>query len=226
MKTLVCVAWITLTCLVAPTAISAQASSGLAFSAPGRVEIRVGSAIPPDKGSDGGGESIIGGLFAVPLGTSGLRRVFNAQLAADYAELGRTIFVDPEFGRAASTDQLILLTPRLGIAVVRTSRFVADAHVGGGWLITNTTFALESTPDTPIVNPQGIVAPGGDDFENVCDLTFFSNRCGNSYEGVFTVGAGFRVLRKPDGHLFFGVDYGWYSIHRHQIVGTIGMMWQ
>ncbi|HVH29593.1 MAG TPA: hypothetical protein VM818_22750 [Vicinamibacterales bacterium] len=227
MKTLVCVAFVTLTCFVSPTTILAQASSASAFLSPWRVEFRVGSAIPPDTGPDGGGNAIGGGLIAIPLGKSGPWRLFSAQFAADNAELGRTIFVDPVFGRAASTEQLILLTPRLGITAMRTSRFIVDTYIGGGWLITNTSFALESTPDTNAgVNPAFPAGGGGDDFENVCDLTLFTDRCGNIYEGVFTVGLGFRVRRKPDGHLFLGADYGWYSIDRHQIVGTVGFLWQ
>lgn len=185
---------------------------------PIRMEIRIGSAIPPDKGPGGDTTGLFGGLIAFPLGRMFLGGRSSVQFAADYSEFERTLFTDPTLGQAAASDYQWLLTPRFGFTTFRTPRFVTDVHVGPSIRIERTTFALASTPDAS--------DDGGDHYENVCDLVIAADRCRSSYKGLFTLGAGFRLLRKPGGILFFGAEYGWNSSNRHQIVGTIGSMLQ
>jgi hypothetical protein len=184
--------------------------------APFRIEIRLGSAIPPDRGPSGDASGLFGGLFAIPLGRTFLGGRSSVQFAADYTEFNRTLFVDPQLGQAAATELQFLLAPRFGITTFRTPRFVTDVHAGAAIRVERTTFALASTPDTDTTM--------GDEYENVCDLVIAADRCRNSYEGLFTLGAGFRLLRKVGGVLFFGAEYGWTSNNRHQIVGTVGTM--
>ena len=194
---------------------------------PFRMEIRAGSAIPPDKGPSGDASGLFGGLIAVPLGRAFLGGRSTVDFAADYAEFNRTQFIDPQLGPAAETELQFLLTPRFGITTFRSPRFITDVHVGGTIQIERTTFALASTPDTTVPsNGSFSGSAGGDEYENVCDLVITADRCRNSYKGLFSLGAGFRLLRKPGGILFFGAEYGWNSSNRHQIVGTIGSMLQ
>ncbi len=210
--------------VVGSTAVFAQDADGPATSppAPFRLELRIGSRVPPDTGPDETGSVVLGGLIGIPLGDHSLRRRLSVQVAIDFVELQSQTFEDPTFGLARHWNYLITVAPRLAVALVETPRLRLDVHGGVALAINRTTFGLETTPDVTVV-PGGVVS-SGDHFENVCDLTFFSSRCRNTYDGLASMGGGARILRTPGGKLFFGGDYAWHSNGKHLIVGTIGWL--
>jgi opacity protein-like surface antigen len=59
------------------------------------------------------------------------------------------------------------------------------------------------------------------DFENVCGLTAFQDRCEDRWRTTLGIGAGARWHVRPS--FYVGVDYTWLSYGRHVLVGTVGL---
>jgi hypothetical protein len=189
---------------------------------PFRLELRIGSRVPADRGPDGSAAVGVGILASVPLG--GRLRALAIQLAADFVDLEDRIYEDPVFGLARDQSSLAILNPRLGLTIADSARFGVDLHVGPAVLISRTAFALERTPDSGAYDPLTRVwTPAvGEYFQSVCELTFFAPRCTSSGSVAGAIGVGARMLRVRRGALFVGADYSWHTNGRHLIVGTVG----
>ena len=152
--------------------------------------------------------------------TKHLDRRLNLQFVLDYAPLGSTEYIDPELGtRVKREGHWITLTPAIAFDVVKTPGFFADVHAGPSIVDEYRSFLLErSNPSCSYTPGLGTWCEG--DFENVCSLTAYQDRCEDRVRTVLGLGAGARWKVLPT--LYVGVDYTWLSHGRHVLVGTIG----
>jgi hypothetical protein len=152
--------------------------------------------------------------------TSQLDRRLNLQFAFDYAPLGSSEYIDPELGsRVKREGHWYALTPAIAFDVVKTPRFFVDIHAGPSIVGEYRTFLLErSNPSCSYTPGLGTTCEG--DFENVCGLSAFQNRCDDRWRTVMAVGAGARWYVRPSWYV--GVDYTWLSCGQHVLAGTVG----
>jgi hypothetical protein len=177
---------------------------------PLEVDVRVGTITPLE--AEIGPVSVGARLAAYPWRGNAASR-FSVQFVGDYVYVADEEIFDPELRSGTKfTDHFFTLSPAIGVDLVRTSRVNLEVRVGGTVLGERTTFSLEGDIDNDF-----------EQFENVCGLTAFRDRCDSEYDFSTHLAVGFRVLRKPGSPLFFGVDYTWLTLGQHQVVGTIGV---
>ena len=169
---------------------------------------------PADDDRPSTTQAAVGGRLAWYLGAGALGRRTKLQVTGQYAEIGSVEYLDVTLGSLARTEgHWFALTPALGVDLIRTSRITVDAHAGPSLVSETTTFLLERAHH----DEEG-------DFENVCDLSAFENRCSDRYRGVAALGVGAKAIVRRGGSWYLGVDYTWLSHDRHVFVGTIGWL--
>lgn len=169
---------------------------------------------PADEDRPSTTQAAVGGCLAWHFGAGALGRRAKLQVTGQYAEIGSFDYLDVTLGSLVRTEgHWFVLTPALGVDLVRTSRFTVDAHAGPSLVSEMTTFLLERAHR----DEEG-------DFENVCDLSAFENRCSDRYRGVAALGVGAKAIVRRGGSWYLGVDYTWLSHDRHVFVGTIGWL--
>jgi hypothetical protein len=169
---------------------------------------------PADEDRPSTTRAAVGGRLAwYFVGDGALGGRVKLQVTSQYAESGSFDDFDRTLDRLVRTEgHWLVLTPALGIDLVRTSRFTVDAHAGPTLVGEMTTFLLERSHRSD----------DEDDFKNVCDLSDFEHRCSDRYRGVAALGVGARTLLRRGSSWYLGVDYTWLSHDRHVFVATIG----
>jgi hypothetical protein len=156
-----------------------------------------------------------GGRLALYFSDHGPAGRLKFQITGQYADLGSFNYFDVALrSRARTEGHWFAVTPALGIDLLRMGRLTVDAHAGPSLVGEMTTFLLERTHRDE----------NGNEFENVCDLSAFENRCPDSFQGVAALGISGRGVIRQGGSWYLGLDYTWLSHGRHVVVGTIG--WQ
>jgi hypothetical protein len=211
--------------LVVPPAAAAQSNlqsntTNAVGGAPFLVELRVGALWPhapvivdfEDLDTSTTRPSA-GGRLNLYFGSGRFERRLSFQIAVDWAELGASEFVDERLGSGARAEgHWVSVVPALGVDLVRTPRLSADARIGPAILVDLTTFLLQRhDPDFD-----------ESDFENVCDLVAFKDRCNERVRGGGAVGVGARFIVKPSWKLFVGFDYTRFTTGRNVLVATVG----
>jgi hypothetical protein len=184
------------------------------------MELRVGALWPrspvivePDDDDPSTTRPAVGGRLGLYFGNGTLERRLSLQIAVDWAELGSIEFVDEALGSGARTEgHWFAVVPALGIDVVRRPRMSLDVRAGPAILVDLTTFLLQRhDPDFD-----------ESDFDNVCDLVAFKDRCSERIRAGGAVGFGARYVVKPSWKLFVGFDYTRFTVGRNVLVATVG----
>ena len=154
-----------------------------------------------------------GGRLSWYFGKGRFDRRLSAQISADWAELGAAEFVDDLVGSGARTEgHAFVVTPALGLDLLRTRRMTLDARVGPAILVDVTTYLLERfDPDFD-----------ESEFDNVCDLVVFNDRCSDRTRFGGALGFGARWIVKPSWQLFAGFDYTRLTTGGNVLVATVG----
>jgi hypothetical protein len=190
-------------------------------------ELRLGALWPQpplvldrDNGNPSTSSFAAGGRFgynfAEPLGGR-----LGLHLIGDYAALGSMEYREAELGLVQREGHWFVFTPSISIDVVKTSRIVASARAGPSVVGELTTFLLERSD--PSCSYSGGVYSCEGEFDNVCDLTAFEDRCAEHYRAALSLGGGVRWYPHRAWPLYFGVDYTWLSPDQNVLVGTIGL---
>ena len=202
-----------------PTSTS---NAGAAF------ELRLGALWPQpplildrDDGNPSTTSFAIGGRFgynfADPLGGR-----LGLHLIGDYARLGSTEYAEAELGLVRREGHWFAFTPAVSMDLLKTSRLVASARAGPSVVGELTTFLLERSDPSCTYYSPGVYSCEGE-FDNVCDLTAFEDRCGEHYRTALSLGGGMRWYPHRTWPLYFGIDYTWLSPDQNVLVGTIGL---
>ena len=154
--------------------------------------------------------------FAEPLGGR-----LGLHLVGDYAELGSAEYVEAGLGLVRREGHWFVFTPAVSVDLLKTSRIVASARAGPSVIGELTTFLLERS-DPSCTYSGGVYSCEGD-FDNVCDLTAFEDRCAEHYRAALALGGGIRWHPHRTWPLYFGIDYTWLSPDQNVLVGTIGL---
>lgn len=139
-----------------------------------------------------------------------LARRFSIQISGDVAGLEDERFHDPVLGDAETYRYVFIVSPAVAFDVIQSPRSLVAVWVGGSVIGDETTFSLRRADS--------------DEYQSVCDLAAFEQRCPSDYDGALHAGVGLRLLRSRNGHLTFGTAYTWDSGGRHRLAGTIGWM--
>jgi hypothetical protein len=155
-----------------------------------------------------------GGRLSLYFGSGRLERRLSVQIAVDWANLGSVEFFDSAvpFSRGSAEGHWFSIVPAFGIDVVRTRRLSMDVRAGPAILVDLTTFLLQR--DIPDFD-EG-------DFDNVCDLAAFNDRCSERVRGGAAASIGARWIVKPSWKLFAGIDYTRLTTGQNVLVATVG----
>jgi hypothetical protein len=155
--------------------------------------------------------------FAEPLGGR-----LGLHLIGDYAALGSAEYREAAPGLVRREGHWFVFTPALSIDLLKTSRLVASARAGPSVVGELTTFLLERSDPSCTYYSPGVYSCEGE-FDNVCDLTAFEDRCSEHYRGALSLGGGIRWHPHRTWPLYFGIDYSWLSPDQYVLVATIGL---
>lgn len=207
--------------LAAPTAAAAQPDpSTTGRGEPFLIELRVGALWPhpplildPGDLDTSTSRAAAGGRVSFYFGQGRVERRLSLQVAVDWADLGSLEFFDPVLRSGARAEgHWVSIVPALGLDVVRTRRMSMDVRAGPAILVNLTTFLLQRhDPDFD----EG-------EFDNVCDLVAFNDRCTERVRGGAAAGIGARWIVKPSWKLFAGIDYTRLTTGQNVLVGTVG----
>jgi hypothetical protein len=176
------------------------------------VDFRIGTIRPLEAEI---GPVLVGGRIAVYPWAGDTARRFSIQFVGDYVYRGDDEAFDAALGSWTKvTDHYFTLSPALGVDLVRTEHVTLEVRGGPTVVGEERTFSLER---------EFVDFDNSEEFENVCDLTAFRDRCESAYDFSGHVALGLRVRPKPGSAVFFGVDYTWLTSDQHQIVGTVGL---
>jgi hypothetical protein len=206
--------------LFVPGTAAAQSDTSIPGGQPLLFELRVGALWPHPPAivdlqdiDTSTTRPAAGGRLNLYFGRGPVERRLSLQIAVDWADLGAVEFFDPLLRSGARAEgHWFSVVPAFGVDVVRTRRMSMDVRAGPAILVDLTTFLLERhDPDFD-----------DSDFENVCDLVAFEDRCHERVRGGGAVGVGARVIVKPSWKLFVGFDYTRLTTGRNVLVATVG----
>jgi len=154
-----------------------------------------------------------GGRFVMYLGESAIARRLSGAIGVNGLQVRSTKYFDAALGSFVQSNTYVIVTnPAIGFDVLQFARVQLTVRGGGAWIVDETTFSLQRThPDED-----------GSDYENVCDLEAFDQRCFSDHDFVGTAGAGIRFFVSPNRAFAFGVDYTRFTNGWNQVVGTFG----
>jgi hypothetical protein len=131
----------------------------------------------------------------------------------DWLPVDTTTYFDQNLGSDARLrKELGILNGSVGIDPVQTSHLDLTLRYGGAFVLNSTTFYLKE-------------AYGGglfSDFQDVCNLEAFTNRCPTHLTFLGNEGASLRIFPHRNGQFFFGVTYTHYALGRNQLMATVG----
>ncbi len=141
-----------------------------------------------------------------------LRRV-SLGWSLDWLPVDTTTYFDPSLGSEARLrKELFMLNESVGFDPVQTPHVNLTLRFGGSLIANSTTFSLKE-------------AYGGDlfsDFQDVCNLQAFTNRCPTHHTFLGTEGASLRIYPHRKGRFYFGLAYPHFALGRNQLMATVG----
>jgi hypothetical protein len=193
----------------------------------GMAELRLGGLWPqallvsdgPDAGPSSSRFSAgarFGLTFPEPFGGR-----LSLQFIVDYSSLGSSKSADGQLGLVKREGHWFVFTPAISVDLLKTSTLAVGVRAGPSVVGELTTFLLENTLPSCSYSPYGSICD--DQFENVCDLKAFEDRCTGTYRAALALGTGVRWHPVRAWPMYFGLDYTWLSSDKHLLVGTIGV---
>ena len=131
-----------------------------------------------------------GGRFVMYLGESAIARRLSGAIAVNGLQVRSTKFFDAGLGSFVQSNNYVIVTnPAVGFDVLQFARVQLTVRGGGAWIVDETTFSLQRThPDED-----------GSDYENVCDLEAFDQRCFSDHDFVGTASVPFAHEEVSEG---------------------------
>lgn len=187
------------------------------------VDVHVGALRPqpvfvvdPDDVDDSDVRPLAGGRAGWYF-TDAIDRRLALAVRVDWAPAGSVEFFDEGVGSFARVEgHWFAVAPNLTADVVRLRRLTIDVHAGPAVVGELRSFLLERV--------DGASDEAGD-WEDVCDLRAFEDRCDRDYRASASVGAGLRGILVPRWQLHAGFQYTWYTYGRHVVAGIVGRTW-
>jgi hypothetical protein len=108
--------------------------------------------------------------------------------------------------------ELFIFNGFAGIDPVRTPHLDLTLRYGGAFIANSTTFYLKE-------------AYGGDlfsNFQDVCNLEAFTNRCPTHRTLLGNEGVSLRIYPHRNGRFYFGLAYTHFALGRNELMATVG----
>jgi hypothetical protein len=141
-----------------------------------------------------------------------LRRV-SMGWSMDWLPVDTTTYFDPSLGSEARLrKELFIFNGFAGIDPVRTPHLDLTLRYGGAFIANSTTFYLKE-------------AYGGDlfsNFQDVCNLEAFTNRCPTHRTLLGNEGVSLRIYPHRNGRFYFGLAYTHFALGRNELMATVG----